>query len=77
LALSPAVAEIVKDAVKPSDMVRDPDWFLTLVDQVHHTRGVAIGGILKRSIKEREEENKKSESGKEPAEDTNEQLYFG
>jgi plasmid rolling circle replication initiator protein Rep len=72
-----AVAEILKYAVKPSDMVRDHDWFLTLVDQVHHTRGVAIGGILKRYIKEREQETMLSEPGEEPAEETKEQLYFG
>jgi plasmid rolling circle replication initiator protein Rep len=72
-----AVAEILKYAVKPSDMVRDHDWFLTLVDQVHHTRGVAIGGILKRYIKEREQKDMKSEPGEESAEDTQEQLYFG
>jgi plasmid rolling circle replication initiator protein Rep len=72
-----AVAEILKYAVKPSDMVRDHDWFLTLVDQVHHTRGVAIGGILKRYIKEREQETMLSEPGEEPAEDTKEKLFFG
>jgi plasmid rolling circle replication initiator protein Rep len=72
-----AVAEILKYAVKPSDMIRDHDWFLTLVDQVHHTRGVAIGGILKRYIKEREKENLKSEPGEESAEEIKEQLYFG
>jgi plasmid rolling circle replication initiator protein Rep len=70
-----AVAEILKYAVKPSDMVRDHDWFLTLVDQVHHTRGVAVGGILKRYIKEREEETMMSEPGKEPVEEK-ERLYF-
>jgi hypothetical protein len=72
-----AIAEILKYAVKPSDMVRDHDWFLTLVDQVHKTRGVAVGGILKRYIKVREKEDLKSEIGEEPAEDTKEQLYFG
>jgi plasmid rolling circle replication initiator protein Rep len=72
-----AVAEILKYAVKPSDMVRDHQWFLTLTDQLHHIRSVAIGGILKRYIKEREEENLKSEPGEEPAEDAKEQLYFG
>jgi plasmid rolling circle replication initiator protein Rep len=72
-----AVAEILKYAVKPSDMVRDHDWFLTLVDQVHHTRGVAIGGILKRYIKEREKEDMKSEPGEEPAEEDKEKLFFG
>lgn len=71
-----AVAEILKYAVKPSDMVRDHDWFLTLVDQLHHTRGVAIGGILKRYIKEREKENLMSEPGEEPVE-PKEHLTFG
>jgi plasmid rolling circle replication initiator protein Rep len=72
-----AVAEILKYAVKPSDMIRDHDWFLELVDQLHYTKAVAIGGILKRYIKEREKENLKSEPGEEPAEDTKEQLFFG
>lgn len=71
-----AVAEILKYAVKPSDMVRDHDWFLTLVDQIHKTRAVAIGGILKRYIKEREKENLKSEPGEEPTEEK-ERLFFG
>jgi plasmid rolling circle replication initiator protein Rep len=71
-----AVAEILKYAVKPSDMIRDHQWFLELIEQVHHTRGVAIGGILKRYIKEREQENLMSEPGEEPIE-TKEHLYFG
>jgi len=71
-----AVAEILKYAVKPSDMIRDHDWFLTLVDQVHHTRGVAIGGILKRYITEREKEDLTQEPGEEAGAETQEQLYF-
>lgn len=72
-----AVAEILKYAVKPSDMVRDHDWFLTLTDQLHHTRGVAIGGILKRYIKEREPETLTGEPGEEKPEEEAEQLFFG
>jgi plasmid rolling circle replication initiator protein Rep len=72
-----AVAEILKYAVKPSDMVRDHDWFLTLTDQLHKTRAVAMGGIIKRYIKEQTRENLKSEPGEEPAEKMKEQLYFG
>jgi uncharacterized membrane protein YkvA (DUF1232 family) len=71
-----AVAEILKYAVKPSDMIRDHDWFLGLVDQVQKIRGVAIGGVLKRYIKERETETLKSEPGEEPA-PSGEQLFFG
>jgi hypothetical protein len=58
-------------------MVRDHDWFLTLVDQVHKTRGVAIGGILKRYIKERAREDLKSEPGEEPTTEEKQQLFFG
>jgi hypothetical protein len=71
-----AVAEILKYAVKPSDMVRDHDWFLTLTDQLHHMRAVAIGGILKRYIKEREPEKFTEEPGEEEPEVTTEQLFF-
>jgi hypothetical protein len=72
-----AVAEILKYAVKPSDMVRDHDWFLTLTDQLHHTRSVAIGGILKRYIKEREQETLTSEPGEEEVLKEAQRLFFG
>jgi plasmid rolling circle replication initiator protein Rep len=72
-----AVAEILKYAVKPSDMIRDHEWFRQLVDQVHKVRGVAVGGILKRYIKERERENLTSEPGEEAPTPEMEQLYFG
>lgn len=72
-----AVAEVLKYAVKPSDMVRDHDWFLTLVDQLHNTKAVAIGGVLKHYIKEREREDLTQEPGEEPPIEGKEQLYFG
>lgn len=72
-----AVAEILKYAVKPSDMVRDHDWFLSLVDQLHKTRAVAIGGILKHYIKEREKEDLTQEPGEEPPPKEAEKLFFG
>lgn len=75
-----AVVEILKYAVKPSDMVRDHKWFLTLVDEVHKTRAVAIGGILKKYIRERKKEDLVSEPG-EPGEELQmsetERLFFG
>jgi hypothetical protein len=72
-----AVAEILKYAVKPSDMIRDHEWFRELVDQVHKIRGVAVGGILKRYIKEREKENLLREPGDEELMPVAEQLFFG
>jgi plasmid rolling circle replication initiator protein Rep len=72
-----AVAEILKYAVKPSDMIRDHEWFLGLVEQVHKIRGVAIGGILKRYIKEREQEDLVSEPGEETPQEAADRLFFG
>jgi plasmid rolling circle replication initiator protein Rep len=72
-----AVVEILKYAVKPSDMVRDPEWFLALVDQVHKTRAVAIGGILKKYIRDRKKEDLTSEPGEEELEKEIERVFFG
>jgi len=74
-----AVVEVLKYAVKPSDMVRDPEWFLQLVDQIHKTRAVAVGGILKKYkkyIREKEKEDLTIEPGEEPLVEEWERLFF-
>jgi plasmid rolling circle replication initiator protein Rep len=70
-----AVVEILKYSVKPSDMVKDHKWFLTLVDQVWKTKAVVIGGVFKKYLRERE--NLTSEPGEEVAGVLAEQLFFG
>jgi hypothetical protein len=60
-----------------SDMVRDHDWFLTLVDQVWKTRGVAVGGVLKQYLREQEQGNLVSEPGEEPSAEELARLFFG
>jgi len=72
-----AVVEILKYAVKPSDMIRDHDWFLQLTDQIHKTRAVAVGGILKRYIREQKREDLTSEPGEEQPAGKAEQVFFG
>jgi plasmid rolling circle replication initiator protein Rep len=72
-----AVVEILKYAVKPSDMIRDHAWFLTLVDQVWKTKAVVVGGILKHYLREQEKENLTSEPGEEQPQEKAEQLFFG
>jgi plasmid rolling circle replication initiator protein Rep len=71
-----AVVEILKYAVKPSDMVRDPEWFLQLVDQIHKTRAVAVGGILKQYIREHAKEDLTIEPGDEQIVEEMERLFF-
>lgn len=72
-----AVVEILKYSVKPSDMVKDHKWFLTLVDQVWKTKAVVIGGVFKKYLREREPEDLTAEPGEESPEAVAERLYFG
>lgn len=55
--LQGAVAETLKYSVKPSDMIEDPDWFLTMTEQVHKLRFIATGGALKHALRVDEETN--------------------
>lgn len=52
-----AITEVVKYTVKPSDMVVDPHWLLTIADQLRNCRAVAVGGILKRYLNDGEPED--------------------
>lgn len=55
VALRAAAAETLKYAVKPADMLADPDWFLEMTRQVHRLRFVATGGVLKSVLRVEEE----------------------
>jgi plasmid rolling circle replication initiator protein Rep len=48
--------EMLKYQVKESDLVDDCDWFLELNKQLHKTRAVEVGGILKPYLKGLEQE---------------------
>jgi plasmid rolling circle replication initiator protein Rep len=48
--------EMVKYQVKESDLVDDRDWFLELNKQLHKTRAIEIGGVLKPYLKALENE---------------------
>jgi plasmid rolling circle replication initiator protein Rep len=50
------IPEILKYATKESDMVADREWFLSLTEQLHKTRAIATGGILKKYLRELGEE---------------------
>lgn len=63
-AMLTALCETLKYSVKPSDiligdekrLVSDKDWLVELTTQLHKTRAVATGGLLKTYMKELEEE---------------------
>jgi plasmid rolling circle replication initiator protein Rep len=48
--------EMVKYQVKESDLVDDREWFLELNKQLHKTRAIEVGGILKPYLKALENE---------------------
>jgi plasmid rolling circle replication initiator protein Rep len=50
------IPEILKYQVKEPDLVANREWFLELTRQLHNTRAVAIGGVLRRYVQELEEE---------------------
>ena len=51
------IPEILKYQVKESDLVADKEWFLELTRQLHKTRAIAVGGILRHYMRELEEKN--------------------
>lgn len=69
------VSEVLKYSVKPSDMMRDHAWFLTMSDQVVKTRAVAVGGVLKKYL--REHADLTSEPGEEAPSEEATRLFFG
>jgi len=73
------VAEILKYTVKPSDMIRDPWWFLTMSDQVTRTRAVAMGGVLKEYLRSRRyrRDDLTEEPAEEPPASGAVDLFFG
>lgn len=50
------VPEILKYQVKESDLVSDRNWFLELTTQLHNTKAVVVGGVLRHYLKALEQE---------------------
>lgn len=77
--LSNAVAETLKYAVKPSDMIQDREWFLEMNRQVFKMRFVSTGGILKDLFKDETTEKELlllNEEESEEEKDLNNNLFF-
>lgn len=53
---SAMLSEVIKYQVKESDLIQDRDWFIELTKQLHKTRAISSGGILKEYLKELENE---------------------
>lgn len=78
--ISQAIVETVKYSVKESDLVADENWLVELTSQLHKTRAISIGGLLKSILKEEDDDDDLihiDETDKEPVEDNALKLYFG
>jgi plasmid rolling circle replication initiator protein Rep len=56
-AMAEAVCETLKYAVKPSDLLADPDWLGELTKQLQKSRAISIGGCLKEFFSEDDPED--------------------
>lgn len=56
-AMVDAIRETLKYSVKPDDMTADPAWLLELTTQLHNTRAVGVGGVLREYFSEDEPED--------------------
>ena len=72
------IPEVLKYAVKESDMVGNREWFLELTRQLHKTLGVTTGGVLRDYFRnvDREIEDDLIGDGNEADVDEG-RLYFG
>ena len=74
---SALLSEVIKYQVKESDLVADRDWFIELTKQLHKTRAISSGGILKQYLKELEDEPEDLIGDDGEGDDTLAHLYFG
>lgn len=72
-----AVSEVLKYAVKVSDMLKDDKWFLSVSDEIWKTRAVAVGGVLKKYLRDREREDLIREPGEESTPEEVARVFFG
>jgi plasmid rolling circle replication initiator protein Rep len=63
-----ALLETLKYSVKPSDLEAEADWLIELTKQMHKTRAIGLGGILKQYLSEKEPEDLIHDEDNEEAE---------
>jgi plasmid rolling circle replication initiator protein Rep len=71
------VPEILKYQTKESDLVADREWFLEYQRQMHKTRAIAVGGILRDYMRELEAEPDDLVGEDNEGEVDEGHLYFG
>lgn len=78
--ISHAIVETLKYSVKESDLVADHDWLSELTMQLHKTRAISIGGVLKQFLKEESDDEDLihiEEEKEEESDDDSIKIFFG
>lgn len=76
--ITAGVLETLKYGVKESDLIANREWLLEMTVQLHKTRAVAVGGVLRDFIREEEPEDLIHEEDAETEEDAElSQIRFG
>ena len=71
------IPELLKYCTKEGDLIADKDWLLEFTRQVHNTRNISTGGLLKKYLKELEQEpDDLIGESTENTEDTNAHISF-
>jgi hypothetical protein len=72
------IPEILKYQTKESDLLADREWLVELTTQLHKTKAVAVGGVLKDYLGDIEQEPEDLiGEGDSPEAVSEVELYFG
>lgn len=74
--IAAGILETLKYAVKESDLLADRDWLIEVTRQLHKTRAIAVGGVLKQLIRDDDPEDLIHGDESEALEETFTELYF-
>lgn len=72
-----AIKEVIKYAVKPDDMLFDPEWLIELSTQLRNTRSIALGGELRKYLSEDEPTNQELIGEAETLQENDGGVWFG
>lgn len=72
-----AIKEVIKYAVKPDDMLLDPEWLIELSTQLRKTRSIALGGELRKYLSEDEPTNQELIGEAETLKENDGGVWFG
>lgn len=72
-----ALLETLKYGVKEADLTQDAAWLHELTRQLHKTRAVAVGGVLREFINDEEPEDLINGDESEQSSDIDSNVWFG